>query len=243
MSSLLCFMNVNLTLPAAPLLFATDARGPSDLGSSDPGGFGIVATTLTKTQALDVWRSSFTPGKTVTKLDGSMGRLSVRASMKPTIPFTRLPSSIFTNKWQVLSFGNWKFADHITAGEARAHWKCIQCLASRPDTHSHRFAVLQDNMPTAAAMNKGRACAPLLNYYCRRRAATNLAANFMSAAPWVQTGLQPADAASRNMFKDYHGAAPEHWPEAHGSPCPPKISRPFTSAVQESFVGVPNIHH
>ena len=57
--------------------------------------------------------------------------------------------------------------------------------------------LLEDNSPTAFSMAKGRANAPLLNYYCRRRAATNLAANMKTAAPWVQTSVVPADEASR----------------------------------------------
>ena len=148
---------------------------------------------------MDSWRCSMAPARMITKLDGSPGKLENRKSLEPTVPFTRLPSALFDKSWTVLASGRWKMTDHITADESRAHWKCIQCLASRYDTHSHKHLLLEDNMATSCSMAKGRSCAPLLNYYCRRRAATNVASDCSSSAPLVQTSLMPADAASRSM--------------------------------------------
>ena len=87
--------------------------------------------------------------------------------------------------------------DHITAGEARAHFRCVQGLAADHRTHGFRLLFLEDNEPVASSLAKGRATSSTLNFYCRRRAAHNLAARFLSLCPWVQSKLMPADEASR----------------------------------------------
>ena len=110
-----------------------------------------------------------------------------------------MPPFLFDLPWTFLSAGRWCASDHITAGEARAHWRCLQALGAMPGAHSLRLVFLQDNFPVAASMSKGRATSPVLLFYCRRRAGTTLAAEIMSAVPWVQTSLQPADGASRQL--------------------------------------------
>jgi len=210
MCDLIPYTNVDFTLPAAPVLFATDAMGHSDAAAGDNGGFGIVGSDCTRKEIIDIYASSFQPGKCVTKLDGTLAtKWTTRTSLTPTIPFTRLPAAVFGKHWTVLDFGRWRFADHITAGESRAHWKCIQALAGCSRAHNHRFVLLEDNFCVSASMSKGRATAPLLNYYCRRRAATSLAANFYTSSPWVQTDVMPADAASR-LQGDPCTEAPRH---------------------------------
>ena len=212
MASFIPFMKVRLDLPAAQTLFATDAQGassgfkPQDNPAGDFGGFGIAAADLSREEILDCWRASFQPGRCVAKLDGSLGaRWTTRTTLDPTTPFCRLPRFVFAKVWATMKSGRWKYLGHITAGEARAHVRCLQGLASDERCHSQRYILLEDNQPAAFAFSKGRASAPLLNYYCRRRAATNLAANLITVSPWVETGLQPADAASRGLDADSHG--------------------------------------
>ena len=198
MADLICFMKVNFALPAADVIFATDAQGGNDDDANDAGGFGIVAADLTSAETLECWKSSFQPGKAVCKLDGSLGaRFSTRSSLEPTIPFSRMPAYVFDKDWKILMAGRWRYDDHITAGEGRAHWKCLQALAAAERTHGHRVILLQDNFPISCAMSKGRSTAPLVNYYCRRRAATNLAAELYTASPWCESASMPADQASR----------------------------------------------
>ncbi len=198
MAHLIPFMRVNLSLPAAPVVFASDAQGAGELGEHDAGGFGIVAADIDSELFQEIWKTSVTPGRTVVKLDGSLGsKWSTRSSLSPTIPFSRLPRRLFDRHWPVLSAGRWHIKDHITLGEARAHCRIVQALVSRADTHGHRIATLQDNMPTSASMSKGRACAPALNFLCRRRCAHNLAADLLVLCPWLESALQPADDASR----------------------------------------------
>ena len=196
MSDLIIFMTVDFSLPAARILFASDARGADD--GEDSGGYGIVGLDVDANTIKDCWKSSFHPGKAVTKLDGSLGnKWSTRKDLCPTVPFARLPKIIFEQEWVTLQAGQWRYRDHICAGEARAHFKLLQSLAACSVSHNHRLILLQDNQPVACSMSKGRATAPILNYYCRRRAAHQLAANIMSAIPWVETSLMPADSASR----------------------------------------------
>ena len=198
MSNLVCFMRVNIALPDAPVMFATDAQGHNDASTSDFGGFGIVGSDITKQESLELWAAPFTPGLSVCRLDGTLSsRWHERGTLTPTIPFSRLPGFVFDRDWSVCAAGRWRMADHITAGEARGHFKCIQCLAAVGSCHSQRYVFLQDNFPVASSMTKGRATSPVLNYYCRRRAAACLSAEIYSALPWCQSALMPADEASR----------------------------------------------
>ena len=221
MANLIVFMTVNFALPASNVVFATDAQGANDADAEDHGGYGIVAANLSDSQKRVLWRSSFTPGYSICKLDGSLGRkFQDKQNLSPTIPFTRLPPFLFKLDWTELASGRWAYGDHITAGEARAHWRCLQALGACSKAHSQRYVLLQDNFPVAASMSKGRATAPLLLYYCRRRCGTALAAELMSAVPWVQTALQPADDASRQKSsRPGDGGQGAHGPAATGPTC------------------------
>ena len=89
-------MFCDLSLPATDAVFASDAPGAGELSTEDAGGFGIVAVSVPKDLVLDCWRSSFMPGKTITKLDGSLGtKFKSRLDLKPTVPFSRLPAPLF----------------------------------------------------------------------------------------------------------------------------------------------------
>ena len=196
MAALVAFIRIDLTTPAACTLFATDARGAEEHG--DAGGYGIVARDFPLTTVMNCWRSSMQPGRSIAPLDGRIGnKLGKPTVLVPTVPFTRLPGELYSHPWTVLDSGVWRMRDHITAGEARAHFRCVQGLAADHRTHGFRLLFLEDNEPVASSLAKGRATSSTLNFYCRRRAAHNLAARFLSLCPWVQSKLMPADEASR----------------------------------------------
>ena len=198
MSHLVDFMFVDVSLPAANTIFVSDAQGPGELLTGDHGGYGLVAADIDSSLSLEVWRSPVVPGRSVVKLDGSLGtKFPTRSSLAPTVPFAQLPKDLFDRTWHVLDRGRWSISDHITLGEARAFVKVVQALAALPSAHDHRVACLEDNTPTSCALTKGRACAPALNYLCRRKAASSLAAGLIVIAPWTQSALMLADEASR----------------------------------------------
>ena len=145
-------------------------------GGSRCWGYGIVAQDFDHETVLACWGSSMQPGYSVASLDGKIGhKFSNRASLSPTVPFARMPAKLFQCDWHTLGTGRWHLYDHITAGEFRAHFQCIQALAADFRTHHHRLLLLEDNFPVAASLAKGRATSYMLNFYCRRRAAHNLA--------------------------------------------------------------------
>ena len=120
-------------------------------------------------------------------------------------------------------------------------------MVARHDTHDRRLISLEDNMPTAYAVAKGRACSPALNYYCRRRTACALSANVVVAAPWVQTALMPADEASR-VLVGQHGGLLEGDDEGDGSEirgpaCPGKVPGTVAGKVPSSAHKVSVVYH
>ncbi len=198
MANLVPFIYSDVGAPASPIVFASDAQGSGELEGADCGGFGIVAAELPLPAVPSAWRAGFAPGKSITRLDGTMGtRWKAHKTAAPATPFSRLPREFWEADWKVLAQGRWKWHDHITLGESRAHFRIAQALAACDDAHGLRFLGLQDNSPTSASMMKGRSPSPALNYYCRRRGASLLASQIMLLAPWIETTKQPADAASR----------------------------------------------
>ncbi len=242
MSRLIPFMTLEFSLKASSTIFASDAQGPGEIDSEDHGGYGIVATDISEAQLLQCWSSSFVPGKAVVKLDGSLGKkFGDRTNLIPTIPFTRLPRSIFDADWTVLAHGRWKITDHITLGEGRAHFKILQGLVAQGDTHDTRIIALEDNFAVAASMSKGRSPAPALNYIVRRRAASSLAANIVADVPWIETSVMPADAASRLKHGDSTGA-----PDGSSLPRPdhrPAGAADYGAEVSKGVAAFPVVHH
>ncbi|MDP7304321.1 MAG: hypothetical protein QGG09_14545, partial [Pirellulaceae bacterium] len=236
MSRCIPLMSVSLASPRARTVFASDAQGGGEQTDDDAGGYGIVATTVASELVDDLWRSSFVPGKCVAKLDGTLGsKWGSRSSLVPTTPFTRVPRSIFDSNWHTLAAGRWLYRGHITLGEARAHVRIFQALAAIPSAHAHTIAALEDDGAVSCAMAKGRSPAPGLNFYVRKRAASVLAADISAASPWVETGVMPADAASRGFGTVVPGpvdcgSCPEcHHQKVHGDAS--KV--PFVLAAQQ----------
>ena len=185
MSDLISLMVAPLHAQVASTIFATDASGASDVSQAS------VA------EALKLLR----PGYSVTRLDGHFsGARRPEEPWRRTVPVSRLPESIIGRDaadWVELQAARWKWADHITLGEARALlWLCRR-LAAEPRAHSHRVISLQDNMAVAGAASKGRSPAPGLNFILRKKCAVTLASNIRVLVPWVQTSVMPTDFASR----------------------------------------------
>ena len=242
-------MTIDLTVPAATFAIATDARGADDHG--DHGGYGIVGLDLHEDEILGLWKCSHNPGFSVARLDGSLAhKLGTDKNLAPTVPHTKLPTAIFKREWPVLASGVWRYTDHITCGEARAHFKALQAMASNIRLHRRRYIFLEDNFPVAAAYSKGRATSHALNFYCRRRSASSLASQIFSALPWVQTSLMPADDASRlgtvkdGAAADFSGSsADDHW-TAGSRPAHQKPNHSsFIGTIPEVPEVVPVVHH
>ena len=138
-------------------------------------------------------------GHTVAKLDGDFAGLRDPAKeIRRTVPFTRLPDEIFgAAPWKPVARGRWRRADHITLGEGRVVVKLARMLALSARAHRSVVFTLQDNMPIAGAMSKGRSPAFPLNLLCRQKAASCLASRVKMLIPWCETSKQPADWLSR----------------------------------------------
>ena len=199
MASLTVFFFCDAGRPAVSTIFASDAMGAGENDAGDAGGFGIVSKEIDPGVTVDIWRRGFQTGLSVTRLDGTLGsKWSAKKAVSPTVPFSRLPDSVFDENWEVLAQDRWKWRDHITLGEGRAHVRIISALASVSGAHRARVLALEDNAPVSFSMAKGRSPSEPLNFLCRRRGALCLAAQFTVATPWVETSRMPADDASRD---------------------------------------------
>lgn len=241
MSRLIPCMILDFTLTAANTIFASDAQGAGEVDVDEHGGYGVVAADFAKSQIWECWSSSFVPGKAIVKLDGSLGQqFGSKANLLPTVPFARLPRSIFDASWSVLAHGRWRISEHIALGEGRAHFKIVQCLSAHGDTHDIRIIALEDNFAGSASMSKGRSPAPALNCLVRRRAASSLASNVVVASPWIETSKMPADAASRLK----HGARePSFGAALSGSDHRAKGSADYGQEVPQGRASIPIVHH
>ena len=99
--------------------------------------------------------------------------------------------------WIPVSWGRWKWADHITLGEGRASLRGLEALSCCSRAHRHVVISLQDNMSWHGAAAKGRSPSAPLNFLLRRRAALAIATEIRMLLPWVQTAKQPADWLTR----------------------------------------------
>ena len=116
----------------------------------------------------------------------------------PTVPFTLLPEQLFrADRLTPVEHGRWLYGDHITIGESRTVLKMLRRVGAWPGLHGRAVFSLQDNMPTASSMTKGRSPSFSLNRILRMKAATCLAARLRAFLPWVESARQPADELSR----------------------------------------------
>lgn len=94
------FLSCNVNRPFSQILWASDAQGA---GEGDNGGFGIVATTISREEVADVCESAETWGRTVARVSGELsGAKNPFKELVPTVPFTLLPGSLFQERrWRV----------------------------------------------------------------------------------------------------------------------------------------------
>lgn len=183
--------------PFCPYIYATDAMGANE---TDNGGFGIVGAELPQHMLYALIDRGEHPGRTVARLGGELtGLKHPEREIIPTVPFTRLPQELFdgTVKWSDIQSGRWRYADHITLGEARTVVRLCQLLAREPTARRHVIFSLQDNQPCAGSMTKGRSPSAALNYLLRKKAALCIASLLRLLLPWVESAKQPADLLSR----------------------------------------------
>jgi hypothetical protein len=92
--------------------------------------------------------------------------------------------------------GRWQFGDHVTLGESRAVVKLLKRLSIFPSLYRCIITSLQDNVPTAAAMKKGRSASFALLRVSRQKAAISIICDFQLILQCVQSAIQSADEAS-----------------------------------------------
>lgn len=198
MARVTCLMSCHVGAPFLKWIFATDAMGSNEY---DHGGYGIVTTQATTDELHAITRRGEAEGKSIARLDGQGGSKFPDRALKPTVPFTRLPSQLFEQqRWHLVDAGRWQFDDHITLGEARTVLKLLRMIATNVNYHDTVVFSLQDNRPTSCSMTKGRSPSFALNRILRQRAAVCLAARLRHFLPWVESNKQPADEASRTCF-------------------------------------------
>ena len=178
--------------PILPWLFSTDAMGAN---ITDHGGYGIAVTEVSDFEVDCLLKQGETLGRSIARLDGQQGAKYPHRALVPTVPYTLLPDQLFeADRWKAVEHGRWRFGDHITIGESRT---VLKRVSAWPTLHGKAIFSLQDNMPTASSMTKGRSPSFALNRILRMKAATCLAARLRAYLPWVESARQPADGLSR----------------------------------------------
>jgi len=200
MAELTMFMSTDLSRPVPPVIFATDARGADEYSH---GAYGIVAADTEMRRVKLLLEKGLRPGHTVTRLTGEYtGRKRPEEPWRRQVPLTMAEAAfgdIAKSEWRVLAQGEWRFSDHITLGEGRVVVKLARLTASHAGAHGHIIPSLQDNSAVSGSFSKGRSPAPALNFLARQRMASCVGADQQLLLPWVQTTLQPADDASREV--------------------------------------------
>ena len=192
------FLRAELGRPMSRTVLASDAEGAN---AYDAGGFGVVATEVSQKMIETIHEKGSSPSFAVATLNGEIRGLGdPERKHQRHVPFTSLPSELFTGEgvcWLPISWGRWRWADHITLGESRGAVRSLEVAAAHPKSHGHLFCSLQDNMAVSGATRKGRSTAVALNFLLRRRAGVSMASAIRMLYPWVQTSVMPADALSR----------------------------------------------
>ena len=199
MAHLLPLLVGDLGSPLLDLMCASDASG----AGVDNGGFGVVVAKTGAKTMREVWRKCAATSYAMTRGDETGSRYQkVSRRLSPSIPVSRLPASVFELEWVPLKWGRWKWKDHITLGEARAHNALLQSLAKLAEAHRSKAIALQDNGAVAGGFAKGRSSRPAFNFLCRRRAALSLSSRIRTILPWTETSRMPADGLSRQLDFD-----------------------------------------
>ena len=192
------FMVLDLALPLAPTIFATDAQGSGEV-VGDHGGYGVVAASVGLPVARTILEHGRLPRRTVVSLDGDVSRIrNPEREFKRVVPFSSVPKElVLSADWRDVSWGRWKHSDHITLGECRSVVKLLSVLAPLSSSHAHLLLSLEDNMPVCGCTSKGRSSSYPLNSVLRRKTALCLACHWKLVLPWTDTHTMPADHLSR----------------------------------------------
>jgi hypothetical protein len=167
----------------------------------DWGGFGMAVTQVDEAEITALLRQGEAVGRAIARSDGTGGARYPEKPLKPTVPFTLLPQALLEqSRWKPVCRGRWRFGDHITLGESRAVVKLLNRIGAWPALQGIVIFSLQDNMPTACSMSKGRSPSFPLNRLLRKKAAICLAARLRAFLPWVESAKQPADDLSRLLW-------------------------------------------
>ena len=197
MAHCLPLMTLNIAWDIPKVLFASDAEGASLHGE---GGYGVVATLVSDFEHSALLSSSEHVGHGIARAgDMFTGLKHTDRAIKPTIPFTKLPHSLFEQaRWTPVNAGRWAYREHITLGESRAIRKVSEAISLTPCLSRSVIYSLCDNMPCTGSHNKGRCSVYGFNRTIRRKAALALSCFFRLILPWVETKVMPADGLSRN---------------------------------------------
>ncbi len=195
MAHVIPLMVCHVGSPVLSWLFSTDAMGANDY---DHGGYGIAVTEIDELEVDSLLQQGEVLGRSIARLDGMQGAKFPQRSLRPTVPYTLLPERLFeSSRWTAVEHGRWRYGDHIAIGESRTVLKMLRRVGGWPALHGKALFSLQDNMPTACAMTKGRSPSFALNRVLRMKAAVCLAARLRAFLPWVESARQPADELSR----------------------------------------------
>lgn len=198
MAHVIPLMVCHVGSPILDWLFSTDAMGANEV---DYGGYGIAVTQVNETEIEDLLRQGEAMGRSIARLDGLHGAKFPEKALVPTVPFTLLSPQLFDDgRWLEVEHGRWRYGDHITIGESRTVLKMVRRVAAWPGLHGMALFSLQDNMPTACSMTKGRSPSFSLNRVLRMKAAACVAARLRVFLPWVESARQPADKLSRLLW-------------------------------------------
>ena len=195
MAHAVSFMTVHLGCKLPKFAFATDACGSDDLFN---GGYGICVSDISKSDLAHILEKGELPGKVMSRIGGLSGVKNPDAPLVPTVPFSLLDEEIFiADKWHAITYGEFQFPEHITLLEMRTVLKLLRLLSQCPDHYDSLIISLQDNMPTACSIAKGRSPVFALNRLLRMKASICLRSQFRTLIPWVQSAIMPADELSR----------------------------------------------
>ena len=168
----------------SPIVVATDAMGANE---TDHGGLVMVATTVNKPE-VDALLLNSEERSVVCLERGEQILKHPDKHVAPTKPFLLLPSSMWDlQRWVPPLQRRWKYADHITLGEARAVAIAVAAMCKHIPVHDTVVFSLQDNQPCGAAMTKGRSSSWPLNFAVRRKCAA-----WRQVFGWFFLGLRAA---------------------------------------------------
>ena len=101
-------------------------------------------------------------------------------------------------RWKQNIRHRWRWKDHITLQEGRAHLLQLEWIARQPGRHGVRQPFLIDSQAYVGAAVKGRSSSRRLLRVCRKAAACFVFSSVRPLCLWMPTDDQPADEASRS---------------------------------------------